>query len=78
VYQQLIMVMGTMKDSSRITNQMDKVCTSYFLFFALFFMLCFIGQYFSNDGNRYEGEYKDGKFHGQGKNEVFFFMIYWI
>jgi len=31
VYQQLSMIMDTLKDRPRITNQMDKVCTSYLL-----------------------------------------------
>jgi len=55
---------------------MDKVCTIYFLLNALFIILCFIGEYFGNNGNRYEGEWKDGKYHGQGKKEVIYLMIY--
>jgi len=35
-----------------------------------------LGESFLNDGDRYEGEYKDGKRHGQGKIEVIYFMIY--
>jgi len=30
------------------------------------FFNAFIGEYFWNNGVRYEGEYKDGKQHGQG------------
>jgi len=47
---------------------MDKVCTSYLLnYFIYFFMVCFIGEYFSNDGDRYEGEWKDDGKEGIGK-----------
>jgi len=70
------MIMDTMKDRSRITNQMDKVCTSYFLFYALFLCWVFLGKLFWNNGDRYEGEWKDGNKHGQGKKEVIYFMIY--
>ena len=52
--------MDTMKDRSRIINAMDKVCASYF-FYYFYFMFCFIGEYFCNDGDRYEGEWKDDK-----------------
>jgi len=68
--------MATMKERSRITKEMDKVCTIYFLLNALFIILCFIGEYFGNNGNRYEGEWKDDKYHGQGKKEVIYLMIY--
>jgi len=39
-------------------------------------MLCFIGEYFCNDGDKYEGEWKDNKKHGQGKKEGIYFKIY--
>jgi len=68
--------MDTMKDRSRITKEMDKVYNSSFLLYALFIILCFIGEYFWNNGNRYEGEWKDGEYHGQGKKEVIYLMIY--
>jgi len=29
-----------------------------------------IGEFFWNDGNRYEGEYEDGFMHGQGKKSA--------
>jgi len=29
-----------------------------------------IGKWFWNNGDRYEGEWKDGKEHGQGKKQV--------
>jgi len=70
--------MDTMKDRSRITNEMDKVCTSYYLFFAIFFMLWFIGSYFFDNGETYEGEWKDGNRHGQGMKEVIYLMFYWF
>jgi len=53
--------MDPMKDRPRITNHMDKVCTSYLLFLCFHFILCFIGKLFLNNGDRYEGEFKDGK-----------------
>jgi len=31
-----------------------------------------IGENFWNDGNRYEGEWKDSKYHGQGKKSDLF------
>jgi len=34
------------------------------IFFAL------IGKFFQVDGARYEGEFKEGMFHGQGKNKL--------
>jgi len=65
------MMIDSMKEISGITNQMDKVCTSYFYFF------CFIVYVMLHrDGSRYEGEFKDSKLNGYGKKEVFFFMIY--
>ena len=68
--------MDTMKDRSRITKEMDKVCNSFFLLYGLFIILCFIGEYFGNNGIRYEGQWKDDKYHGQGKKEVIYLMIY--
>jgi len=29
-----------------------------------------IGKYFWNNGDRYEGEWKDGKYHGEGKKQA--------
>jgi len=34
------------------------------IFFAL------IGEFFQADGSRYEGEFKEGMFHGKGKNKL--------
>jgi len=67
VDQQFSMIMDAMKDRPRITNHMDKVCTSYLLFLSFHFILCFIGKLFLNNGDKYEGEWKDDKKHGQGK-----------
>jgi len=36
----------------------------------------FTGKYFWNNENRYEGEWKNDKKHGQGNKEVLYFMIY--
>jgi len=35
-----------------------------------------LGKWFGNNGDKYEGEYKDDKKHGQGKKEAIYFMIY--
>jgi len=35
-----------------------------------------IGKMLEKNGDRYEGEWKDGKKHGQGKKEVIYFSIY--
>jgi len=70
------MIMDTMKGRPKIANQMDKVCSSYFLFYASFLILCFIGKFFWNNGNRYEGKWKDDIMHGQGKKEDIYFLIY--
>jgi len=63
--------MDTMKERSRITNKMDKVSRESFLFNAFrFFYFSLIGKFFWNDGDRYEGEWKDGKRNGQGKKSA--------
>ena len=64
------MITDAMKDRPRKTNHVDKVCTSYLLFLCFHFILCFIGKLFWNNGDRYEGKFKDGKEHGQGKKQV--------
>jgi len=68
--------MDTMKGRPKIANQMDKVCSSYLLFYTSFLILCFIGKFFWNNGNRYEGKWKDDIMHGQGKKEDIYFLIY--
>jgi len=35
-----------------------------------------LGELFSNNGYRYEGEFKDGLYHGKGKKEVIYLLIY--
>jgi len=34
-----------------------------------------LGKWFGNDGDRYEGGFKDDKYHGQGKNEVIYDLL---
>jgi len=34
-----------------------------------------IGEYFKNNGDRYEGEWKNGEFNGQGKKSCLLFFI---
>jgi len=36
----------------------------------------YLGMWFENNGSRYEGEFKDGNRHGQGKREVIYLMIH--
>ena len=35
-----------------------------------------LGELFLNDGDRYEGEFKDDVLHGKGKKEVIYLLIY--
>jgi len=35
-----------------------------------------LGELFLNDGYRYEGEFKDDVYHGKGKKEVIYLLIY--
>jgi len=37
-----------------------------------------LGELFLNDGDRYEGEFKDDVLHGKGKKEVIYLLIYWF
>ena len=57
---------------------MDKVSRDFF-FSGFNFLFCFkfqIGKFFWNDGNRYEGEWKDDKKNGQGKKSDIEGFIY--
>jgi len=47
---------------------MVKVCLGIikFLFFVIYLFAFKIGKYFYQCGTRYEGEFKDGKFNGEG------------
>ena len=68
-----------MKVSGKMTKSMAKVRNKSLLYDLLILTLFddSIGTQFGNDGNRYEGEWKDGKKHGQGKKEISdYFMIY--
>ena len=57
-----------MKENSRKASSMVKVSTSFdWIESNIFFAL--IGKFFQVDGSRYEGEYKEGKKHGQGNNK---------
>ena len=67
-----------MKVSLKIIDSMAKVRKKWLLYDLLILTLFndSIGKWFGNDGKRYEGEFKDGIMHGQGKKEVIYFMIY--
>jgi len=60
-----------MKESGKMANRMVKVTKSDFLNDILILTLlnALIGKEFYNDGDRYEGEWKDGKKHGQGNKK---------
>jgi len=67
-----------MKASTKMVNIMAKVRKKWFSYDLLTLTLLddSKGEWFGNKGSRYEGEYKDGKRHGQGKQKVIYFMIY--
>jgi len=57
--------------SGKMTMSMAKVRKSDLLYYLLI-ITSFndsIGNMFYDDGDRYEGEWKDGKRHGKGKKE---------
>jgi len=58
-----------MKETSKMTRHMAKV--RHKLLFVWFidsnFIWSSIGKKFFNNGNRFEGEFKDDKMNGQGK-----------
>jgi len=57
-----------MMERSKTVYAMDKVKKKYYYLFLkksiTFFS--FEGKLFFPDGKRYEGQFKDGKYHGQG------------
>jgi len=61
-----------MKASGKMTKCMAKVRNKWLLYDLLIQTLFddSIGKWFWNNGNRYEGEWKDDKKHGQGKKQV--------
>jgi len=66
-----------MKESGKTTICMVKVRKSDWLNDLLILSLfntLIIGKFFYNNGDRYEGEWKDNNMHGQGKKK---WMIYW-
>jgi len=58
-----------MKASLKIATGMAKARKKQFTLWLLILTLFdnSKGEWFGNNGNRYEGEYKDDKRHGQGK-----------
>jgi len=66
-----------MKESLNLTICMAKV-RNFLIYVLLIFTLFdnFLGELFWNNGDRYEGEFKDGKYHGQGKKEVIYLKMY--
>jgi len=72
------MMDADMKVSLKMANSMAKVSDLLddLLILTLFDDL--IGKWFGNNGDRYEGEYKDGFMHGQGKKYVIYLIIYWF
>ena len=62
-----------MKESGKMAKRMVKVTKSDFLNDILILTLLndVIGKEFYSSGTRYEGEWKDGKKHGQGKKKIF-------
>ena len=72
------MMGADMKESGKIAGSMVKVRKVIFIeWFWLILTLfnAWIGKFFYNDGDRYEGEWKYGKKHGQGKKSDFYWMI---
>jgi len=63
-----------MKASGKMTKSMAKVRKSDFLY-DLFILTLYLddslGKWFENNGDKYEGQWKDDKKHGQGKKKGF-------
>jgi len=62
-----------MKESIKIARGMGKArkVISWMNWLILIMFNALIGKYFYNSGSIYEGEWKDGKAHGQGKKSDF-------
>jgi len=60
-----------MKESFKMAKRMVKVRKNDLLneIFILTLLNALIGKQFLNSGGRYEGEWEDGKKHGQGKKK---------
>jgi len=67
-----------MKASGKIVNTMAKVRSKWLLYDLLILILIddSIGKSLYNNGDRYEGEFKDSKYHGQGKKQVIYFLLH--
>jgi len=61
-----------MKASLKMAKSMAKVRNKWLLYDLLILTLFddSIGKLFWNNGDKYEGKFKDGKEHGQGKKQV--------
>jgi len=75
-----------MKVNGKMVNYTAKVRKKWLIYYYLFFLKLFdhsIGKMFYDDEDRYEGEWKENKKHGQGKNEGFTLwfvdsdIVYW-
>ena len=64
-----------MKGSGRMAKSMAKVKKKIFFYDLVdsHITLLLLGNYFYRNGNRYEGEWKNDKRHGLGKNNIIFF-----
>jgi len=56
-----------MKVNGKMVNCMAKVRNKWFILWLILSLFGdSLGKWFGNNGNRYEGEWKDGEQHGQG------------
>ena len=62
-----------MRENGRMTEGMVKVRIGYLLIVKWNqpFFDALIGKWFGNNGNKYEGEWKDDKMNGQGNKKLF-------
>ena len=63
-----------MKVSIKMASCMAKVKKNDWLILSLFDD--FVGKWFWNNGERYEGEWKDDIMHGKGKKEVIYLSFH--